>query len=76
MSYPRGYLVSIGGAEDKGKETEQERENSLDFLENGILKEVVSLLKKSPTIEVITTAGRHPEESFTNYERAFPSLAA
>lgn len=74
MSYPRGYLVSIGGAEDKGNETEQERENSLDFLENGILKEVVSLLKKSPTIEVITTAGRHPEESFTNYERAFTQL--
>ena len=49
MSYPKGYLVSIGGAEDKGIEKGEEKENSLDFLENGILKEVVSLLKKSPT---------------------------
>lgn len=74
MSYPRGYLVSIGGAEDKGNEKEEAKENSLDFLENGILKEVVSLLKKTPTIEVITTASRHPEESFKNYKTAFVQL--
>lgn len=74
MNYPKGYLVSIGGAEDKGDEKEREKENSLDFLKTGILKEVVSLLKNKPTIEVITTAGRYPDESFKNYEKAFTHL--
>jgi len=74
MSYPKGYIVAIGGAEDKGGEKEQEKENSLDFLKNGILKEVVGLLKKKPSIEVITTAGFSPEDTFKNYKKAFSEL--
>jgi cyanophycinase len=74
VSYPKGYLVSIGGAEDKGNNKEEEKENSLDFLKNGILKEVVNLMKANPTIEVITTAGSHPEEAFRNYKKAFTQL--
>ena len=75
MIYPRGYLVSIGGAEDKGDEREEEKENSLDFTENGILKTMVGLMQKEqPSIEVITTATSYPLDSYRNYKEAFEQL--
>lgn len=68
-------MVSIGGAEDKGEQQSEDKENSLDFLENGILKNVVELMQgKEPSIEVITTATAHPDESFRNYKEAFEQL--
>src|SRR5437763_6936816 len=74
MRYPKGYLVSIGGAEDKGDET-RERENGLKFLKNGILSDVVALLKgDEPTIVIITSASSVPEESFQSYQKAFTQL--
>lgn len=74
MNYPKGYLVSIGGAEDKGDEA-QDKENSLDFLKNGILKAVVDLFCEGDRIiEVITTATSTPEESYSNYQKAFTEL--
>ena len=36
MQYPKGYLIAVGGAEDKGSEIERERQNSLDFFKEGI----------------------------------------
>lgn len=74
MTYPKGYLVAIGGAEDKGDEKEQEKENGLDFLENGILKDLVDLLKRNQSIEIITTATSYPEDAYKNYQRAFSEL--
>lgn len=75
MEYPKGCLVSIGGAEDKGDIKDEEKENSLDFLENGILKNVMGLTKKDqPTIEVITTATSYPFDTFRNYKDAFTQL--
>ena len=72
MQDPKGYLVAIGGAEDKG---DQEKENSLDFLKNGILKSVVDLLNgEDRSIEIITTATAHPEESYHHYRHAFREL--
>jgi len=73
MQYPKGHLVSIGGAEDKGDA--QDNENSLDFLKNGILKSVVDLLRgKERTIEIITTATETPDDSYKNYKKAFTEL--
>jgi cyanophycinase len=75
MNYPKGYLVSIGGAEDKGDERAVEKENSLDFLENGILKNVVALMQgDEPCIEIITTATSYPLDSYRNYKEAFEQL--
>ena len=75
MNNPKGYLVSIGGAENKGDEKEREKENSLDFLKNGILKTVVELMKqKQPSIEIITTATSSPIDSYQNYKSAFEQL--
>lgn len=78
MAYPKGYLISVGGAEDKGTDLERgiiER-NRLNFFEIGILRNVLSLIKAGvePTVEVITTASQIPDEVAVNYKDAFSKL--
>ena len=78
MTYPKGYLVSIGGAEDKGTDLERgiiER-NRLNFFELGILKRIIGLIKEgeAPMVEVITTASQIPDEVAVNYADAFSKL--
>ncbi len=74
---PKGILISVGGAEDKGTDLEKgiiER-NRLNFFELGILKNLISFLKeKTDRIEVITTASSIPDEVFDNYKDAFHKL--
>lgn len=76
MQYPKGYLIAIGGAEDKGTEEENERQNSLDFFKQGILQHIVELCskKEEPKIEIITTASSIPDEVGQLYKRAFKKL--
>ncbi len=76
MQHPKGYLIAIGGAEDKGSEEEKERQNSLDFFKQGILQQIVELAgkKSSPKIEVITTASSIPDEVAQIYKKAFKKL--
>jgi cyanophycinase len=76
MTHPRGYLIAIGGAEDKGTDEERERQNSLDFFTEGILKQIVELAgkKSEPRIEVVTTASSIPEEVAYTYKKAFKQL--
>ncbi len=77
QSYPKGILVSVGGAEDKGTDLEKgivER-NRLNFFELGILKNIISLTGVTdPTVEVITTASSIPDEVAENYIDAFSKL--
>lgn len=78
MTYPKGYLISVGGAEDKGTDLERgiiER-NRLNFFEIGILRNVLSLIKAGDeaTVEVITTASQIPDEVAVNYKDAFSKL--
>ncbi|HYD23073.1 MAG TPA: cyanophycinase [Flavipsychrobacter sp.] len=78
MTAPKGYLVSVGGAEDKGTEVEAgfAQSDKLKFFELGILKNILNLIKDidSPTIEVITTASSIPDEVAENYKQAFSKL--
>lgn len=76
MNHPKGILVAIGGAEDRGSKEDQEREDhELDFTTFGILNTVVALArKKSPAVEIITTASSIPEEYFGQYKKAFKKL--
>jgi cyanophycinase len=77
MSHPKGKLIAIGGAEDKGNDLERgdTHRNNLNFLELGILHRIV---KESggPTarIEVITTASMIPFEVGENYIDAFGKI--
>lgn len=77
MEKPKGKLISVGGAEDKGTDLEQGfiQRNRLNFFELGILKRIVIEVGGSDkTIEVITTASSIPEEVGQNYLEAFGKI--
>ena len=77
MSHPRGKLIAIGGAEDKGTnlETGEFHRNNLNFFELGILRRVVEEAGGTPSrIEVITTASTIPYEVGENYLNAFGKI--
>lgn len=75
---PKGFLVSVGGAEDKGTDLEKGiiSRNRLSFFELGILKTIISLIKdgETPRVEVVTTASSIPDEVAANYLEAFEKL--
>lgn len=79
---PKGKLIVIGGAVDKGsfteKNYEKELEKNFNFFERGILKRVIteSVHKIDSRIEVITTASQVPEEVGHEYLKAFSYLGA
>lgn len=77
MSHPKGKLIAIGGAEDKGTDLEKGeiQRNNLNFFELGILRRVVEESGgKSARIEVITTASMIPYEVGENYLNAFGKI--
>src|SRR5215510_6819071 len=77
MSIPKGKLIAIGGAEDKGTdlETGEFYRNNLNFFELGILRRVVEEAGgPSSRIEVITTASTIPYEVGENYLNAFGKI--
>ena len=77
MTVPKGKLISIGGAEDKGSEAEPDyiHKNNLNFFELGILRRIVEEIGGNEShIEVITTASSIPEEVGENYRRAFMKI--
>ncbi|MEN9570405.1 MAG: hypothetical protein RL172_1636 [Bacteroidota bacterium] len=77
MINPKGKLIAIGGAEDKGTDLEKGEihRNNLNFFEYGILQRIV---KESggvnACIEVITTASTIPQEVGENYLDAFGKI--
>jgi cyanophycinase len=78
MIIPKGKLIPVGGAEDKGTDLETGfiQRNNLNFFEEGILSRIVSETKfqQKSKIEVITTASNIPQEVGDNYLDAFAKL--
>ncbi|MBL7767301.1 MAG: cyanophycinase [Chitinophagaceae bacterium] len=78
MIIPKGKLIPVGGAEDKGTDLEQGfiKRNNLNFFEQGILRRIVNETKHKhiSRIEVITTASQIPIEVGENYVEAFAKL--
>lgn len=77
MNHPKGKLIAIGGAEDKGTdlETGEIHRNNLNFFELGILRRVVEEAGGTQShIEVITTASTIPYEVGENYINAFGKI--
>lgn len=77
MDHPKGKLIAIGGAEDKGTdlETGEFHRNNLNFFELGILRRVVTEAGGvNARIEVITTASMIPYEVGENYLNAFGKI--
>ena len=79
---PKGKLVIIGGAVDKGSFTEKnfdkQVEKNLNFFETGILRRIIkeSKHKEKSRIEIVTTASKIPKEVGPEYARAFEFLGA
>ena len=74
---PKGKLIAIGGAEDKGTDLEAGiiQRSQLNFFEIGILKTISDLLvSKNDRIEIITTASSVPDEVGEQYIMAFNKL--
>lgn len=79
---PKGKLIIIGGAEDKGEKRPTEKLNSdgtVDgYYENGILRRIVeeSARGEESRIEILPTASAEPKESGNDYVKAFARLNA
>ena len=79
---PKGKLIIIGGAVDKGSFTEKnfdsKIENNINFFEEGILKRILKESKhgNESRIEIITTASKIPDSVGPEYLRAFEYLGA
>ncbi len=74
MSIPKGKLIAIGGAEDKGTdlETGEIHRSNLNFFELAILRRIVEETGgPDARIEIITTASMIPYEVGNNYLNAF-----
>ena len=82
MESPKGILIVIGGAVDKGSFTESDFEadveKNLNFFEEGILMRILteSKNKGESRIEIITTASKVPEKVGVEYKRAFEYLGS
>jgi cyanophycinase len=77
MQNPKGKLISIGGAEDKGTDLELGiiHRNNLNFFEMGILKRFVQEVGRyDAKIEVVTTASSIPVEVGDNYFQALTKI--
>ena len=78
MSHPKGKLIAVGGAEDKGTDLEkgQISRNNLNFFELGILRRIVEEAGgPAVRIEIITTASVIPHEVGENYLNAFGKIS-
>ncbi|MBK8581182.1 MAG: cyanophycinase [Flavobacteriales bacterium] len=72
---PKGKLIAIGGAEDKGNEQEKPGSDSGTFIEDSILRRVVDEMGgPSARIALVTTASSIPKEVAANYIDAFGKL--
>jgi cyanophycinase len=77
MANPKGKLIAVGGAEDKGTDLEKGEihRNNLNFFELGILRRIVEEAGGSDSrIEVITTASLIPDQVGQNYLHAFGKI--
>ncbi|RYY99096.1 MAG: cyanophycinase [Chitinophagaceae bacterium] len=72
---PKGILLVIGGAENKGADEAKDQETPSDFQRFEVLRRLVDLTgKKNPVIEVFTSASTEGEETFADYKKAFAAL--
>ncbi len=72
---PRGKLILIGGAEDKGENAELSiQHKNRQFVHFEILKELVPLKKNKLNLEIITTASEQPDVVMKTYKGAFRQI--
>jgi cyanophycinase len=70
---PKGKLLIIGGAEDKGEETLDMENKNIKFKRYELLKELLLKAQNKP-VEIITSGSSVPNEVRRSYERAFDKI--
>jgi cyanophycinase len=74
-SIPKGKLLIIGGAEDKGDDDRPDiSSKNSDFKSFEILRELIPEKRGKPRIEIITTASDVPDEVEKTYKKAFKKI--
>lgn len=72
---PKGILLIIGGAEDKGKkEHPQIADKMKNFRHFEILKSLIPEKRRGGTVEIITTASGEPRAQDKRYKEAFSEV--
>jgi cyanophycinase len=72
---PEGTLVVIGGKENKGQESPDNKKKPSDFIKLEVLKAFKDAThKRDPHVEVITTASNEGAQSFGDYKRVFEKI--
>jgi cyanophycinase len=74
---PKGILVLIGGAEDKG-DKQPDQKDPAEGVKQEVLECFIKLInKKNPHIEVVTSGGeKDPDGTFLEYKKVFNELGA
>lgn len=75
MIKPKGYLIAIGGAEDKGIQVKKTGSQHA-FQQKGTLRSLTDLVATyaAPRIEIVSTASSFPEKMANDYTSAFEKL--
>jgi len=72
---PKGKLLIIGGAEDKGGSEQPDiMGKNTDFKDEEILKLLLPPAQSRHTVEIVTTASTEPDDIANMYEKAFRKL--
>jgi cyanophycinase len=72
---PLGTLVIIGGKENKGENGPDGKKTPSDFIKLEVLKAFKDAThKRSPLVEVITTASKDPARTFNDYKSVFEKI--
>ncbi|TXK49821.1 cyanophycinase [Pontibacter qinzhouensis] len=73
---PKGRLLAMGGAEDKGHaELKEEQNKNIDFISEEILKRFVAELRgDNPLVAIVPTASTVPDEIAKDYQAVFTEL--
>jgi cyanophycinase len=72
---PLGTLVVIGGKENKGEDGPDGKKKPSDFIKLEVLKAFKEAThKRSPVVEMVTTAGIEPDRTFNEYVTVFEKI--
>jgi cyanophycinase len=71
---PKGTVLIIGGAEDRGDGEKDMQSRNSEFEHFEILKELLNTKRNKKRIEVVTTASSEPEEMAQMYRTAFKKI--
>jgi cyanophycinase len=72
---PAGTLIVIGGKENKGQESPENKKKPSDFVKLEVLQAFKEATQKEdPLVELVTTASSEGQESFDDYKKVFETI--